>query len=104
MPRKKKATYEEVMEKKKSEILKMTPIDIKREGKYEIAFEDEGQDFLVWIIDGDGYVLDSRPFQRSIWAGKFTIPNFVQKGDLLPIWLDKETYIKHPIKKIKVLK
>lgn len=100
----KKQTDKEAMEKKKAEILKMTPADIKREGKWKITFEDEGQDFLVWIIDEDGYVLDSQPFQRSIWVGKFTIPDFVQKGDLLPIWLDEETHIKHPIKKIVILK
>ncbi len=100
----KKTTYKEAMKKKKTKILKMTPIDIKREGKYEVTFEDKGQDFLVWIIDEDGYVLDSQPFQKNIWVGKFTIPDFVQKGDLLPIWLDEETHIKYPIKKIKVLK
>ena len=91
------------MEKKKEEILKMTPREIQKAGKYKITFEDEGQDFLEWIIDEDGYVLDSQPFQRSVWVGKWTCPNFVQVGDLLPIWLDKETYVIHPIKKIEIM-
>lgn len=102
MPRKKKPTYEQAMKKKKEEIMNMSKAEVLRETKYIIEFEDEGQDFLVWRIDKDGHVLDSQPFQRGIWGGKFTIPNFVQVGDLLPIWLDKETYIKYPIKKIEV--
>lgn len=99
---KKKNTIKEAEEKMKKEVLGLSEIEIKRRTKYIIHFEDDGQDFLRWYIDKDGYVLDSRPCQRSIWAGKHTIPDFVKVGDELPIWLDGESYVKYPIKKIEV--
>lgn len=34
-----------------------------------IVFEDHGQDFLEWDIDGKGIVVGCRPFQGSIWCG-----------------------------------
>lgn len=34
-----------------------------------IFFEDQGQDFLEWDINDDNEVIDSRPYQRRIWAG-----------------------------------
>lgn len=33
-----------------------------------IRFQDNGQDFLEWDVVR-GVVIDSRPFQYSIWAG-----------------------------------
>ena len=98
---KKKKTMEEVEEEKKEEILNMSKKQIDIKTKYIIHFEDHGQDFLEWHIDKDGYVLDSKPFQRNIWAGKHTIPDFVMVGDKLPIWLDGESYVNYPIKKIE---
>lgn len=36
----------------------------------EIWFEDGGQDFLFWILDGaDGTVVECGPFQEDIWVG-----------------------------------
>lgn len=35
----------------------------------EITFEDKGQDFLYWVLSGNGVVLESRPFQSWIWCG-----------------------------------
>ncbi len=104
---KKKQTIKKVIKDKKKEILEMNPIKIKKLTKYKITFEDEGQDFLEWFIDKDGYVLDSQPFQRSIWAGKHTVPDFVQVGNLLPIFMEERkgkdcfSYVNYPIKKIK---
>lgn len=34
-----------------------------------IEFKDNGQDFLVWIVDESGVVLRSEPFQTDIWRG-----------------------------------
>ena len=89
---------------KRKEILEMSELDIELNTKYIIYFKDCGQDFLEWYIDKDGYVLDSKPFQRSIWAGKFTIPQTAKVGEKLAIWLDEESYVKYPIKKIKIIK
>lgn len=35
----------------------------------EVHFEDKHQDFLFWVIDEDGVVVDSQPFQYDIWKG-----------------------------------
>lgn len=99
MKRKKLKTTEEI----KEEILKMSAIDIKLNTKYIIEFEDYGQDFLEWYIDERGFVLDSKPFQSFLWVGKFTIPQFVKVGELLPIWIEKGSYIKYPIKSIQII-
>ena len=97
--RKEKITEEEI----KEEILKLSPKEIEFNTKYIIYFEDFGQDFLEWHIDERGYVLDSRPFQRSIWAGSFTIPQTAKIGGELAIWLNEESYVKYPIKNIKII-
>lgn len=34
-----------------------------------IHFEDQGQDFLTWQLNNQGVVIDSLPFQSSIWCG-----------------------------------
>lgn len=36
---------------------------------YTIHFEDHGQDFLEWDVDGAGLVVGSRPYQAGIWCG-----------------------------------
>ena len=88
----------------KKKILGMSPTEIKIETKYIIYFEDYGQDFLEWHINEDGYVIDSKPYQRRIWAGKFTIPQTAKVGEKLAIWLGKESWVNYPIREIKILK
>lgn len=34
----------------------------------KIIFEDHGQDFLRWEVEG-GVVVSSEPFQSSVWKG-----------------------------------
>lgn len=36
---------------------------------YTIHFEDHGQDFLEWDVDGAGLVVGCRPYQAGIWCG-----------------------------------
>lgn len=102
----KKEVDREVRKKEKQiikNIMQMSPTEIKIETKYIIYFEDHGQDFLEWHIDKNGYVLDSRPFQRRIWAGKFTIPQSAQVGEKLAIWQNGESWVNYPIKEIKII-
>jgi hypothetical protein len=96
--KKQRKTEEEI----KKEILSLSETDIKINTKYIIEFEDFGQDFLTWYIDEDGYILDSKPFQRNIWAGKFTIPMCAEKGKKLAIWINGESWVNYPIKSIEV--
>lgn len=98
MKRKQRITDEQI----KQEILNMSITDIKINTKYIIEFEDFGQDFLTWFIDERGYVLDSQPFQRWMWAGKFTIPQTAKIGEQLAIWSDGESYVNYPIKNILI--
>jgi hypothetical protein len=46
----------------------------------KIYFEDKMQDFLMWEIDKEGVIINSEPFQKSIWAGEKLILNSIQKG------------------------
>jgi len=39
-----------------------------------IQFEDHGQDFLWWVVDETGKVIDCGPFQASVWC-LFTVTN-----------------------------
>jgi hypothetical protein len=98
---------EEVLEKEKimkEEILEMSEQTRRFNTKYIIYFEDEGQDFLEWHISENGYVLDSKPYQRKIWAGKFTIPQTAKVGGQLAIWNNGESWVNYPIKDIKIIK
>ena len=99
MRRKQRITDEQI----KEEILNMTKREIELKTKYIIEFEDCGQDFLKWFIGEDGYVLDSQPFQRWVWAGKFTIPQTAKVGGKLAIWLDGESWVNYPIKNIEIV-
>lgn len=109
MVKKKKKNIKKIIREKRKEILEMSPIKIKYLTKYKITFEDYGQDFLIWFLDKDGYVLDSQPLQRNIWAGKSTSPFFIQVGDLLPIFMEDKkgkdcfSYVNYPIKDIETL-
>lgn len=85
----------------KKQILAMTEREIKEDTAYIIHFKDCGQDFLEWHINKEGYVLDSKPFQRSIWAGSFTIPETAKVGGKLAIWLNGESYVNYPITRIE---
>ena len=96
--KKQRRTEEEI----KKEILNLNSKDIEINTKYIIEFEDFGQDFLRWFIDEDGYVIDSQPFQRSIWAGHFTIPETAKVGEKLAIWIGRESYVNYPIKSIEI--
>ena len=99
MKKKQRRTEEDI----KEEILNMSKIDIETNTKYIIEFKDFGQDFLEWFIDEEGYVLDSQPFQRFFWAGKFTIPQTARVGEKLAIWSNGQSYVKYPIKSIKIV-
>lgn len=98
--KKQRKTEEEI----KKEILDMSITEIEINTKYIIKFKDFGQDFLTWFIDENGYVLDSQPFQRWIWAGRFTIPQTAKVGEKLAIWTGKESYVNYPIESIEVIR
>jgi hypothetical protein len=100
MRKKERVTEEEI----KEELLGLSKKEIEFNTKYIIEFEDFGQDFLRWYINEDGYVIDSQPFQRWVWVGKFTIPQTAKVGEKLAIWNDGESYVNYPIKTIEVKK
>ncbi|MAX81725.1 MAG: hypothetical protein CL843_16305 [Crocinitomicaceae bacterium] len=59
--------------------------------KIRIEFEDQGQDFLTWLVeyeDGDVWskVVECEPFQQSIWEGTMVFDvNNIQVGDRVSI-------------------
>lgn len=94
---------EDKIKEMKEVILNMTKTEVEIDTKYIVYFEDHGQDFLEFHINEEGYILDSRPCQRNIWAGHFTIPQTAKVGGKLAIYLDRkgESSINYPIKRIE---
>jgi hypothetical protein len=52
--------------------------------KHTVEFADNGQDFLQWDIER-GVVVDSRPFQASVWKGTKVDIRRAEVGQLLPV-------------------
>jgi len=68
--------------------------------KWEIEFEDEGQDLQKVFIDKSGIIIKSEWFGK-MFVGRFTIPQTAKVGGKLPILINKqESFIKYPIKRI----
>lgn len=66
-----------------------------------IFFEDNGQDFLEWDIDENGLVIDSRPFQATVWCGLILDIGSLVIGGFPTFNRDGTAkYIKHRIEKI----
>lgn len=70
-----------------------------------IVLEDNGQDFLEIDCDENGQIVETRPFQTSIWKGGF-IPiesEMLKPGKLCPIHKPPEInygFLKHRIQKV----
>lgn len=72
---------------------------------YHIEFEDHGQDFLVWRIEG-GRVVDSIPFQQRVWVGSKVLSSLpLLKGQCLTIVMThgEKITIKYPLSVAKPL-
>lgn len=54
----------------------------------KITLEDKGQDCLELFVDSNGVVIDTHPFQASIWAGAVVpigVAGMVEVGVECPI-------------------
>jgi hypothetical protein len=74
----------------------------------KIFFEDRGQDFLWWVVDDKGAVIDCGPFQATVWT-KCTVLNhdrlFVGGGVLIKTpQEEKPLTINYLIESIETLK
>jgi len=67
-----------------------------------VVFVDDGQDFLEWDIDGEGKVVDCRPFQGWVWNGTIVHNKDIKPGDHLDITLPRGTRTKlnHAVEKV----
>lgn len=57
-------------------------------GNVTVVFDDHGQDFIEWDIktqEGEslGVVVDSRPFQASVWNGTRVVMDSLSVGEKL---------------------
>jgi hypothetical protein len=71
-------------------------------GPLTVVFCDMGQDFLQWDLDAQGVVIDSRPFQRHVWAGMKVIEQ-PRPGEQLR-YLDNrgQTHtIRYPVREVR---
>lgn len=46
-----------------------------------IHFEDCGQDFLSWVLDEEGQVIDCQPCQGWVWNGSIVDLESVEIGE-----------------------
>jgi len=54
----------------------------------KIYFEDQGQDFLWWVINKDGLVTDCGPFQKQVWTGNTVVDHdHIKVGETIDIIL-----------------
>jgi len=73
-----------------------------------IVFADHGQDFLRWTVNEHGVVIDSQPFQASVWRG-MEVPNVadLKEGDIVELIVrdpGKPTLrsnIKYPVERVE---
>ena len=70
-----------------------------------VEFEDEGQDFLQWLVAPDGTILDCGPFQFDVWSqSKVTATSTHKVTGKTHIHITKEgeeeRVINHPVASI----
>jgi len=66
-----------------------------------VSFEDHGQDFLEWDIEG-GKVVGCRPYQGWLWNGTKVHNTDIKPGDILEITLGlkERTTLKYPVERV----
>ena len=73
---------------------------------YTIHFKDQGQDCLRWIVDANGVVIDSKPFQKSVWTNSRIMehPENIKVGDRIPFVnkFDEPRIFNHPVERVEV--
>jgi hypothetical protein len=69
-----------------------------------IHFEDNGQDFLRWLITDEGMVVDCQPFQAHVWTGtKVLNHQIINPGAQLFVQLKDghEIAIRHLVERVE---
>lgn len=69
-----------------------------------IHFEDHGQDFLRWIVNPEGEVVISEPFQQWIWRGNIVNLETLCEGKTLSYTSTRggeRHNIRYPVEKIE---
>jgi hypothetical protein len=70
--------------------------------KITVTFEDHGQDFLEWDIQG-GKVVGCRPFQAFAWCGDTVLSESFEVGGKITIKTrmeEREITIRYPLVKV----
>ena len=69
----------------------------------EILFEDHGQDFIQWVLDENGKVLNSAPFKNWLWRDGFVALESIKLGEQLIFYKPESAAIpiKYPVVSIR---
>lgn len=73
---------------------------------FSIELEDNGQDFLEFITDEDGRILEAKPFQTEAWKGGYIPIESQEIGRLCMMHKPPEIeygYLKHEVIRITAL-
>jgi hypothetical protein len=46
-----------------------------------IHFQDNGQDYLRWLVTDEGMVVDCQPFQAKVWVGAKVLNHHIIKPE-----------------------
>src|SRR4051812_18531426 len=66
-----------------------------------VRFEDAGQDFSEWDIS-NGVIIDSRPFQATIWMGLIVLNETLGVGSMVEIAAESTPlFIRYPLISVK---
>ncbi len=74
--------------------------------KTKITLEDNGQDFLEFICNEEGMIVETYPFQGNIWNGGFIPIDMAKVGEVCPLHKPPHVYygyLKHKIVKLERL-
>jgi hypothetical protein len=66
----------------------------------KVTFEDKGQDYLSWVIDKDGYIVDSQP-HHDVALSEIKVLDKVFFKNQKILYLQKEQKLSLPFRVIK---
>ena len=69
--------------------------------KKRIRIEDQGQDFLWFVVDENDKIVDAGPFQAAFWSGNYIPGDMLRVGELCPIYMPRFIYYGYLIYKVE---
>ena len=77
--------------------------------RMRLHFDDQGQDFLYWELDGKGRVIGCGPFQADVWRGLHVLRHeALRPGEVVhyvrPGESTSQNHIRYPLRRVERFK